>query len=271
MNKRFPIGRVALATVNTLICIFLLAPIVVVIGASFTATNYYAFPPQGLSLRWYEQVFQSTAVTDAAVVTLQVALLATAIAMLIGVPASIALSRTELVGRGFFNGVLLAPLLVPAIVLGIGMLIFFSRMRLTGTVHGLVLAHTVTVLPYVIIVVTAGLQAVDRSPEAAARSLGATPLRAFWDVTLPALRPSLTAAAMFAFITSIDETVVTLFLVGPGTTTLPVTIFNYIQYNSDPMPAALATVLIVVTIVFLVVIDLLVGIRRVTVTEGGKA
>lgn len=255
--------RGTLPAVNVVICLFLLAPIIVVIGASLTTTNYFAFPPHGLTLHWYDELVHNADMRDAAVVSLQVGLIATLLAMAIGVPAAIALTRSDVVARGWFRGLLLAPLIVPGIVAGIGILIFFSKIGLTGTFRGLVLAHTVIVLPYIVLVVTSGLEATDRSAEAAARSLGAGPIRAFCEITLPALSTSLVAGALFGFLTSLDETVVTLFLVGPSTSTLPVSVFNYVQFNSDPVPAALATVLIAVTVAIMLAIDRLVGLRRV--------
>lgn len=263
--------RGALPVVNTVICLFIVSPIVVAVGSSFTTSTFYAFPPQGFSLRWYDALFHNEALGQAALVTLKVGVLATAIATLLGVPAAIGLSRCRGAVRSVMNGILLAPLLVPAIVIGIGLLIVFTKIGLAGTFAGIVVAHTVMVLPYVVLVVYSGLQTLDRSPEAAARSLGAGPIRAFCEISLVALRPSLIAAMVFAFITSLDETVVTLFLVGPTTSTLPVSLFHYIQYSADPLPAALATVLITVTAVCLFTIDRLVGLGRVAPGGGTTA
>lgn len=265
---RSVLAKSVLPVVNTVICLFIVSPIVVAIGSSVTKTSFYAFPPKGISLKWYDALFHNDELMRAAVVTLKVGVLATLLATILGVPAAIGLTKMRASWRAGLNGVLLAPLLVPAIVAGIGMLIVFSKVGLTGTFKGIVLAHTVLVLPYVVLVVFSGLQALDRSAEDAARSLGAGPIRAFCEISLVALRPSLIAAMLFAFIASLDETVVTLFLVGPTTSTLPVSLFHYIQYSADPIPAALATVMIVITAICLFTIDRLVGLGRVAARGG---
>ena len=256
------IGRLVLWSVNALVCLFLLAPILVVIVASFSRDAYLAFPPKGLSLRWYQEFLGSRDFVNSLVLSARLGAAATAIATVVGLLASLALTARRFRGAGTVRGILTAPLTVPGIVIGIAMLIYFSRVGVGGSFASLLAAHVVLVLPFVVLIVSSGLQAFDRSIEEAARSLGAGRVTAFVTVTLPQIKGSVLAAAVFAFITSFDEVVVTLFLAGPRMMTLPVRIFQYIEYNSDPLVAAVSTVLVALTVAVVLVVDRVVGFSR---------
>jgi putative spermidine/putrescine transport system permease protein len=263
-RRRRPLrlGRLALWSVNTVVCLFLLAPILVVIVASFSRDAYLAFPPRGLSLRWYQEFAASRDFVNSLFLSLRLGAAATAIATVVGLLAALALTAQGFRGAGTVRGLLTSPLTVPGIVSGIAMLIYFSRVGLGGSFVSLLAAHIVLVLPFVVLIVSSGLQAFDRSIEEAARSLGAGRVTAFVTVTLPLIKGSVLAAAVFAFITSFDEVVVTLFLAGPRMMTLPVRIFQYIEYNSDPLVAAVSTVLVVFTVAVVLVVDRVVGFSR---------
>ena len=256
------IGRLVLWSVNAIVCLFLLAPILVVVVASFSRDAYLAFPPRGLSLRWYQEFLASRDFVNSLVLSVRLGAAATAIATVVGLLASLALTARGFRGAGTVRGLLTAPLTVPGIVIGIAMLIYFSRVGLGGSFVSLLAAHVVLVLPFVVLIVSSGLQAFDRSIEEAARSLGAGRVTAFVTVTLPLIKGSVLAAAVFAFITSFDEVVVTLFLAGPRMMTLPVRIFQYIEYNSDPLVAAVSTVLVVFTVAVVLIVDRVVGFSR---------
>lgn len=255
-------SRAVLWATNAAICLFLLAPIVVVIIASFSDRPYLVFPPKGFSFRWYSQFFESHEFVDALTLSIQLGLLTTVISSLVGVLASLALVSLRFRGVEIVRAVFAAPLMVPGIVVGIAMLIYFNRIRMGNTFASLLLAHVALTLPYVTRIVSAGLQSFDRSLEEAARGLGASRVRALLDVTLPLIKGSLMAAAVFAFIISFDEVVVTLFLAGPRMTTLPVAIYTYIEYTSDPSIAAISTILVVLTVVAVLVIDRTAGFTR---------
>lgn len=260
-------ARLALWCLNGLIGLFLLAPIVVVIAASFSDRAYLVFPPQGFSLRWYAYFFGSREFTSALWLSVQLGLLATAISTTVGVMASLALATARFRGAETLRGLFSAPLMVPGIVVGIAMLIYYNRVSFGGITLGgsfasLLLAHVSLTLPYVVRIVSAGLQSFDRSIEEAALNLGAGPLRALLTVTLPLIKGSVLAAAIFAFIISFDEVVVTLFLAGPRLTTLPVRIYNYIEYTSDPSIAAISTILVALTTLVVLVVDRFVGFTR---------
>jgi putative spermidine/putrescine transport system permease protein len=245
-----------------LIVLFLLAPIIVVIIGSFSDQAYLVFPPRGLSVRWYVQALSSREFMNSAAVSLELGVLAASASTVIGIMA--ALGTTGQRGRwtDVLMAVLSAPLLVPGIVIGIAMLFYFTDIHLGGTFAALVLAHTVLTLPYVVRSVAAGLETIDRSAEEAARSLGAGRLRATMTITLPMIKGNVLAGVAFAFIISFDEVVVTLFLASPRITTLPVRIYNYIAYTSDPSIAAISTMMIVATTALVLVIDRYVGFVR---------
>jgi putative spermidine/putrescine transport system permease protein len=254
--------RAVLWAINVAICLFLLAPIVVVIVASFSDRPYLVFPPRGFSLRWYSQFFASHEFVDALILSLQLGLLTTLVSGVIGLLAALGLTSLRFRGVEILRGVFASPLMVPGIVVGIAMLMYFNRIRLGNTFASLLLAHVALTLPYVIRIVSAGLQSFDHALEEAARGLGATRARALRDVTLPLIKGSLMAAGAFAFIISFDEVVVTLFLAGPRMTTLPVAIYTYIEYTSDPSIAAISTILVVLTVGAVLLIDRTAGFTR---------
>jgi len=251
--------RRLLAPVNVVICLFMLSPILVTIPASFGDAEIITALPDRLSLRWYRNFLQTPELVSALMLSLRLAAASTALSLIIGLPAALALTRYRLAGRDAFRALSLAPIVVPGLILGLALLIFFSRAGLAGSFVSLLLAHCVVCLPYAIRTLTAGLQGMDESLVHAAMSLGATPFTALRTVTLPLLKAALLAAGIFAFVTSLDELVVTLFLTGPRLSTLPVEMFNYIEVTSDPTIAAVSVLLIVFTSVTVLAIERLVG------------
>lgn len=239
--------RAAGIAVNTLIYLFILSPILIVVPVSFSQTQYVVFPPHGLSLRWYQNFLNTPELVGSMFLSLRLAALSMLIASVLGIMAAMALTRHRFPGRELVRAFFMAPLVVPGIVLGIALLMFFSKTFLAGRFGSLLAAHVVVVLPYVIRTVTASLYGLDPSLEQAAMSLGAAPLVTFGTVTLPLLKSGIMAGAILAFITSFDELVVSLFLAGPNLTPLPVQIYTYIQYTSDPTIAAISVVLVVFT------------------------
>ena len=255
-------ARLALWLLNGAICLFLLAPILVVVLASFSSSAYMVFPPRDFSLRWYGSFVNSREFTASLVLSVQLGLLATAISTVIGLMAALALASARSKTAEAVRALLAAPLTVPGIVVGIAMLIYFNRIQMGGSFASLLLAHVALTLPYVVRIISAGLQAFERSTEEAAWSLGASRVQALATVTLPLIKGSVLAASIFAFIVSFDEVVVTLFLAGPRMTTLPVRIYNYIEYTSDPLIAAVSTILVVLTVLVVLLVDRFVGYTR---------
>ncbi len=237
-----------LIVINALILLYLLAPIIVVIATAFTTTAYPVFPPQGFTLKWFYHFLGMSEFTDAVQRSALLALTSTIVASLLGTFSALALDRYRFKGRDAISAFMLSPILFPTIVLGLALLVFFSQIGLSGSFIGLVIAHSLLTTPFVIRMVMASLAELDPALEEAARNLGAGWWRTFFLVTVPLIRPGVLAGAIFAFIISFDELVITLFIAGPKLTTLPIRIFTYVEYASDPTISAISTALIAVWI-----------------------
>lgn len=246
-----------------LLYLFLLGPLIVIVIVSFNAEAYLSFPPRQWSLHWYGDLLGNAAFVEGFRVSLLLATATTVVAIAIGVPAAFAISRYRFRGRALLVSFFTLPLMVPGVVLGLGLLLVFSRLRLTATYPGLLAAHLVITVPFVIRTVATSLATVVLDYEEAAQSLGATPWRVFWRITLPLVMPGIVAGAAIAFIVSFDEVVLTLFLIGPRLTTLPVEVFNYVQFRTDPLVAALSVVLVAISVLGVVLIERALGLRRV--------
>ncbi len=243
--------------------LFLLGPVVVVIFISFSADSFIVFPPSGYSLRWYERLLGHEALMRGLRLSLLLALAVTAISLLVGVPAALALARGSGAAVKALRTFFLAPLLLPTLVLGLALLMALQPLRLTATLPGLALGHLVVTVPFVIRLMTTTFTTLPGEVEAAAASLGATPWRVFRRVTLPLALPGLGAAGCLAFLLSFDETVISLFLSGPRASTLPVEMVRYVEGRTDPLVAALSVVLIAGTLAVVLVVDRMAGLTKV--------
>lgn len=261
-SRRGRVGRLAWRSTILLLYLFLLAPVLVVVMMSFDTQSYMAFPPQGFTLDWYARLTENTAFITGFQVSLVVGVCTCALATAIGVPAALALARHHVRGHGAVSSLFLAPLMVPTVVLGLALLLTLSPWGLTGSYPGLVLAHLAITTPYVVRTTAMSLLTADLACEEAARILGANGWMTFRRVTLPLAMPGILAGAVIAFIISFDEAVISLFVVGPSATTLPVEIYKYVEYRSDPQIAALSVVLIAISLLFVVVIERIVGLGK---------
>lgn len=245
-------GGLALAILSSLSIVAVLLPVGLVAWMSFFADEILIYPPSGYTLRWYPAAFEQKAFIDGFILSVQVAALATLVALLVGAPAAAVASRLPRRARGAVLSFLTAPLIVPAIVIGTALYLLFieaevaSGVRLAGAFPGLVLAHSLVALPWVVRLLTASLVGFDRHIEEAAISLGAHPVRAFLLVTFPSMRPALVAATLFGFVTSFGNLEMTLFLVAPGSVTLPIATLQYLQWKLDPIIAAISVVQIAI-------------------------
>jgi putative spermidine/putrescine transport system permease protein len=255
--------RLAL-TVNVLIYLFILSPILITIPASFNNAEIVAAVPSHLSLRWYRNFLDTPELVSGMELSFRLAAVSTVFALVLGTLAALALVRFRFPGRDAARALVMAPMVIPGLILGLALLIFFTRTGLAGSFTSLVLAHVVVSLPYSIRMLTAGLQGMDIALVEAAMSLGAGPTVAFRTITLPLLKSAMLASAIFAFVTSLDELVVTLFLTGPRLSTLPVEMYNYIEVTSDPTIAAISVLLIIFTSALVFALDRLVGFGEVT-------
>jgi putative spermidine/putrescine transport system permease protein len=253
--------RVLLALAAGLTFFIVVAPLLAVTWVSFFANKIITFPPTGYTLAWFANAWWFDRFHAGFWVSLEVSLIATAASLVIGVPAAVALARAEFPGREAVHSLLMSPLIVPGIVAGAAVYMFFieievaTDIQIAGTLAGLCLAHTLIALPWTVRLVAASLIGMDRQIEEAAMSLGAPPLTTFRRITLPVIRPGIVAAAMFSFIVSFVDLEKSLFLVAPGRTTLPIEIVNYLEWNIDPTIAAVATMQTVVIALALFVSD----------------
>jgi len=235
---------------------FLILPIIVILILAFSDAPFLEFPPPGFSLRWFANFFHEYGWLSATRTSVEVASLTMIVATVIGGLASIALVRGSFRGKAFLTSLLLSPMVVPTIVFAIALYFLFARLGLVGTRLGLVLSHVVLALPYVIIVISGALRSIDLRLERAAQIFGAPPVAAFLRVTLPAIRPAVLTAALFAFLASFDELVVALFISGTTAETLPKRMWEGIREEIDPTTAAVAALLVAVSVLFLVISEI---------------
>jgi putative spermidine/putrescine transport system permease protein len=250
-------GRFALRALLVIVLVFLVAPTLLIVPMSFSAGDFLEFPPQGLSLKWHAEIASSESWRAAVWVSLRVAATNVAVTLALGLSAAYALFHWQSKWREAVFGLLLAPMVFPVILLGIGIFYVYAKLGLVDTMTGLILAHATLSLPVVLVILTAAFAGVDPNLERAARALGATRLRAFVDATLPQLRFSIVSAALFAFLTSFDEVVVTLFISGGNATTLTKKMFAALRDVLDPSVAAVSTWIVVFTCAALVAVQLM--------------
>jgi putative spermidine/putrescine transport system permease protein len=247
-------GRRWLVALCGAIYFFLMMPLLVVFPISLSSAPYMQFPPPGLSWQWYERYLDDPQWIDATWRSLYVGTGTAILALALGVPLAFALVRGRFFGRSVLDRIAMAPVIVPTIILSVATYGLFAKLKLIGEWYGLVVAHTVLALPFVVLVMTAGLRDFDRALEQAAEGLGASRWRTLTRVTLPLLRPSLVSAGLLAFITSFDEVVVALFLAGPNMT-LPKKMFDNILMEIDPTIASVSVMQILLVTVVMVLIS----------------
>lgn len=242
--------------------VFLLAPLIVVVPLSFSGDNYMVFPPSSWSFRWYLRIVEETRILSAFWVSLSLAGATTFFCLLVGLPAAYALVRLKPPFVTLLSSIYTAPLLLPSIVLALAILIVFAYFGLLGTFQGLMIGHVVVTLPYAVRILATSIDGLPLGCEEAAATLGASPFTVFRRVTLPLMFPGIAATAALCFLVSFDEVVLSLFLVGPRVTTLPVEMFHYVETRSDPLVAALSVILLIVTFAIVLIVDRSMGLAR---------
>jgi len=251
-----------------LMAVFLLAPVLVVVASAFTGAEFVTFPPRGLSLKWFEKVLADPQFVGPLWNSLRLGAAATLASAVLAVPAALAIVRRRFAGAAGLEAFLLSPLSLPTIILAIGLLFFAARIGLGGSFAALLAGHVVITVPYVLRTVVAVYAGLNRELEEAALTLGADPVRGFFLVTLPMLRPGILAGAIFAFLMSFDEVAVALLLSNTDTTTLPVSILSYLVYDYDPAVAAISTIQIAIVVVVLLVLERLFGVQHLLLSRG---
>lgn len=249
--------RVALWTFAIIVFAIQLAPLIVLIPLSFTSGTLLNFPIPSFSLRWYQEFFGSTQWLGSLRNTFVVGVIASTLATILGTLGAIGVLRTSARLQPFLMAALISPMVIPLVVVALAMFLHLARLGLAASFTGLVIAHTVVCMPLVLIPVVSTLQSFDMNLFRAALSLGASPTRTFFKVILPLILPGVLAGWLFAFATSIDEIVVTLFVGGPEQITLPRQIYSGLRERISPTVAAVATLSTVLAILMLIVVEVL--------------
>lgn len=240
-----------LFVVTVAVVFFLIVPIFIVIPVSFSDSKYLRFPPEAYSLRWFENYWNSAEWLAATRASFTAAILTVLVATPLGIAAAYGLHSMRSRMAPWIQLVLILPMLVPGILIAIGVFYIYIRLKIVNTMFGIVLAHTLLALPFVVLMMQAAFRSFDFRQEQAAMSLGAPRLSAFLLVTLPQLRISVISAALFAFIISLDEVVIGLFIAGGGNTLLTRKMFVSLRDAVDPTVAAISTIFIVISVCLL--------------------
>lgn len=249
--------------------VFLLAPILIVVVVSFSATSFVAFPPRnGYSLQWFRRFYEYKPFLNSFAVSVEIAVLSAAAGALLGVPAALALVRSRLRIANTVMAFLLSPLSMPLIVLGFALLFYLSRLGLGVSFLSLLIAHTVVSLPYIVRTVAGVYRGISTEFEESAAILGASRWQVFRYVTLPMVKPGIFAGALFAMLISIDNLPISYFFGSAETNTLPVVMLSYLEYQFDPSVAAASTVQLVLAVIGLILLDWTYGLRRVGMPTG---
>ncbi len=251
-------------TICGMIFFFLIAPIVVIIPLSFNAVPFFTFTPEmlsldpaGYSLRWYEDFFTNENWLGSVKNSFFIAFWATIISTSLGTVAALGLSRAEMPYKSLIMAILISPMIVPLIISAAGMYFFYSKIGLSNTYLGVILAHAALGTPFVVITVTATLTGFDNNLMRAAANLGATPTTTFFRVVVPLILPGVISGGLFAFITSFDEVVVVLFVASYEQRTIPWQMFSGIREQISPTILAVATLLICISVLLLATLEML--------------
>jgi putative spermidine/putrescine transport system permease protein len=253
---------------HTLFVAFMLAPLVVVMWMSLTPSNLLSLPTTSFSLRWFWAILRHSQFIDAFWFSILLGALSASLAMVLAVPAALALARYRFPGRDGFVALFLSPLIIPHVVLGVAFLRFFTQIGTTGTFIGLLGAHVLVIFPYGLRLVLAALTTSDPAIERAAISLGASQWTVFRRLLFPLMIPGVAGGWVISFIQSFDEVTMTVFVATPSSMTLPVRMYHYIEESIDPLVASVSTVVILLTFLLMAIVDRIYGLDRILVGKG---
>lgn len=257
-------GPLLISIIAWAVLIYLVLPLAVVIAISFTTTEYLAFPPVGFTLRWYQRFLADPSYVDAILLSARLAFGSTLIGFVLGVPAALVLKRGRLPGAQMLGNLFLSPLILPAIIIGVGVLQISGALGFARSFEAMLVGHVVIILPYIVRTTLASLEGFDTSLEEAAQDLGASGLATFFLVTLPLIKPGIIAGCLFGLIMSWIDVEVSIFNTVIAQSPIPVKVFNYVQYSVDPMIAAVSAATIYIAFVLVLLLDRLVGLDKVT-------
>ncbi|MBS4207004.1 ABC transporter permease [Bacillus sp. FJAT-50079] len=253
-----------LALFTFLVFVFLLGPLVIISITSFEGGNILKFPPEQFSFRWYENIFQVKMFISTFKTSILVSFAGNILALLLGVPAAYALSRFDFKGKTILNTFFISPILIPGIVLGFTFLRYIVVAYHLPIYTALFIGHTIIMLPFIIRVISSSLANFDFSIEEAAESLGASKLGTFFTIVLPNIKSGIIAAVMIAFLESFNNVDISVFMTGPGVSTLPIQMLTYVENYFDPTIAAISVLLMILTALFMFIVERLMGLSYFT-------
>jgi len=246
LNRMGP-GRFGLYAIGLFVALFLLTPILFIGALSFGDSQWLKFPPPGWTLKWYEQLFSDERWLQSFWTSMKIGICVMVLSVGLGLPASIALVRGRFRGRALLRAFFISPMIVPLVILAIAIYAVLLRAHLAGSFIAFVCGHLIIALPFAVICITNALEGFDESIERAARICGATPLQVQWRITIPSIKLGIFAGALFSFLASWDEVVVSIFMASPNLQTLPVRMWSSVRLDITPVIASASTVLIVLT------------------------
>ncbi|MBL6617561.1 MAG: ABC transporter permease [Reyranella sp.] len=255
-------GGAAVYTMAAATLVFVAAPLAVVVALSFSEGALATFPPVGFTTAWYEAVIANEEFQNAFMVSVLLALAATATSFALGVPAAYALDRWPVPGARMIEAALLSPFILPILITGLALLQFLAAMKMRDAAVNLFIGHVLVTLPYLVRTVTASLKQVDRSLEEAATTLGAAPWQVFWRVTVPQIVPGIAAGCLFAFMVSFDDFPISFWLGDAETMPLPIFLHSSMSKVFDPSITAMSSLMILTGILAVIGLEKLVGLRR---------
>ncbi|MCM3128445.1 MULTISPECIES: ABC transporter permease [unclassified Paenibacillus] len=256
--------NIGLSLISLVVFIFLLGPLLIIAASSFEPGTVLKFPPEGFSLRWYENIFEQGSFVRTFMISVIISLAGNVLALLIGVPAAYAISRFRFKGRDALNAIFLSPVLIPGIVLGFTLMRYLIVVYQLPLYAGLLIGHAVIMLPFIIRVIGSSLSNFDFAIEEAALSLGAGRVATFFKVVLPNIKSGIIAAILIAFLESFNNVDISVFMTGPGVSTLPIQMLTYVENYFDPTIAAISVLLMVVTGAFMFLIERMMGLSYFT-------
>ncbi|MFI5002257.1 MAG: ABC transporter permease [Reyranellales bacterium] len=233
------------------LAVYMIAPLVIVVVISFSSAHFLQFPPPGFSLQWYQRVLHTPAWLDSLTTSVEIMLPAALLATVLGTAAAVGVARGRFIGARVIGALLMAPMVVPVIITAAAVFALFRAWGLYGTLLGLILAHTLLTIPYVMSTTLGALEMVERELENAALTLGATPWRSFWRVTFPLILPGVLSGLLFAMVISFDELIVSLFISTPEVRPVTVEMWSDIRGDIDPTISAIATLLFLFSLLVL--------------------
>ncbi|MCY1214760.1 sulfate ABC transporter, permease protein CysW [compost metagenome] len=248
------VGKISV-TFSALILLFLIAPLVVLVISSFNAEQTVSFPPSKFSLRWYAEVLSSPEWLGSFATSALLVGIVVPVVVVLATLGGYAVVRGDFPGRATIASLLLSPLLIPEVMTGLGLLVYFQDLGLLNTMVGMALGHIVVTLPFAARSVIISAQSLDMNLERAGASLGASRSRVFWTITVPLLRAGAVSGGIFAAVISLGEVAVSAFISGANTTTIPLRIMSSVQFELDPSAAAASTMLIVVSGIVMLVLN----------------